>query len=1109
MTKTLLPEWDYLIVTASNEPQAAAYRRLVGERAALGLLGGIGRVLVVADPGGRRVGSGGSTIHCLLRVLERELGARAASAAGPDGWRKVFERLRTLIVHAGGDSKRLPPYGPCGKLFIPVPGATDTALGTTIFDRLIPAYLALPVPEAGPETGRERERGQVVVASGDVLLTFDAAEVRFAAEGMTGVGSPADPVVAARHGVYCADEDGRVRLFLQKPSVAEMRAKGAVDAHGRAVLDIGILNLDPESAVRLIGLCGVRAAGSGRRGLAWSGRVGRAIETAGLDLYREVCCALGRETRFADYAAEVRAAGSRLGADVLKAIFDGLRGMPFHVAVVPRVRFLHFGTLRELVASSKAVLTADMGLPDHGANVVIDTAAREPWLIQGKGAWVEGCRVEAPLVVPGENVVVGVDVEDKIALPPGACLECLPGRDRRGRRGRFVRVYGIDDTFHVPAGQGARFGGRPVDEWLEAMGAETGEVWAARVRPADRSVWNGRFFPFVGEPGECRRWLWLSEPGRATAEQKKEWRVADRYSFEDMARLSDLEEFHSRRRRIRARTVSASGLRAFNPESELSAADMALLVRSVGKEDGARWLADIIREAGRRFGQAGGEGASGSARGSAGAGANGGGAGRGSVGEGANGGGVEALELARILHSLGSCLLATAAEDRGGARDVARRLGGELGAPEKAWLEGLGAAAEGGAGRLERWAGRMKQAAFAHVGRTIVRRDRGMGETAAAPRNCLRGDEIVWGRAPARLDLGGGWTDTPPYSLERGGCVINAAVDLNGQAPIQAYARVIDRPEVRINSIDASSRVVVRGLGELLDYRRPGSQSALAKAALALAGFAPEAARWPSGAKDLAGMLRRFGGGIELTTLAAIPSGSGLGTSSIMGAVLIAVIGRVMGRTYTPRELFHAVLQLEQELTTGGGWQDQVGGAVEGVKMITAEKGLVPNPRIHFVPGDLLDPEANGGRTLLYYTGLRRLAKNILHDVVGRYLDRDRGAMATLRRLHAFPQVMAQAMGERDMRRFGELIDVAWRLNVDLDPDHSTPVIEGLRRRIAPHIYGAKLLGAGGGGFLLIVCRSAQDAEKVRRMLETDPPNDKARFFAYSISREGLVVTVC
>jgi len=424
---------------------------------------------------------------------------------------------------------------------------------------------------------------------------------------------------------------------------------------------------------------------------------------------------------------------------------------------------------------------------------------------------------------------------------------------------------------------------------------------------------------------------------------------------------------------------------------------------------------------------------------------------------------------------------------------------------EKRSLRELGAPVEG-ASTPAAWAGKLKEAAFRHLGRTIVTRS---GRIPAPPKSVLRSDEIVWGRAPARLDLGGGWTDTPPYSLERGGRVINAAVELNGQAPIQAYARVIEKPEIRINSIDHSTRVVVRSLEDLLDYRKPGSQFALAKAALALSGFAPGAAAWPAGTRTLEAMLRRFGGGIELTTLAAIPSGSGLGTSSIMGAVLMSVIGRMVGRALSQRDLFHAVLQLEQELTTGGGWQDQIGGVVEGVKMIEADKGLVPDPRIHFVPPDLLDPSANGGRTLLYYTGLRRLAKNILHEVVGRYLDRDRGAMETLRRLHAFPPLMAEAMGMRDMDRFGGLIDLAWRLNVDLDPDHTTPVIEDLRRRIRPRVLGAKLLGAGGGGFLLMACRSAGDALAVKRMLEKDPPNDKARFFDYSISRRGLVVTVC
>ena len=256
-------------------------------------------------------------------------------------------------------------------------------------------------------------------------------------------------------------------------------------------------------------------------------------------------------------------------------------------------------------------------------------------------------------------------------------------------------------------------------------------------------------------------------------------------------------------------------------------------------------------------------------------------------------------------------------------------------------------------------------------------------------------------------------------------------------------------------------------------------------------------------------MLRRFGGGIEITTLAAIPSGSGLGTSSIMGAVLVAVISRMIGRVLTPDELFYKVLQLEQELTTGGGWQDQIGGVLPGVKMITTEPGLVPDPLVHYVPVDVLEPRRNGSTTLLYYTGIRRLAKNILRSVVGNYLDRDKKTMETLGRLRAYPPRMVDAMSRKDHRQFGELIDIAWNLNKDIDPDSTTPVIESILRRIRKHIWGAKLLGAGGGGFLLIVCRSERSAEAVRRSLTQHPPNPRARFFGYEIDDSGLSVTVC
>ena len=1088
----------------------------------------------------------------------------------------LFSRLRILIVHAGGDSRRLPAYGPCGKIFVPIPGESDQAVPLTIFDRLLPTYLALPPNAAG--------KGQVVVASGDVLLFFDPGKVRFDHEGITGLGAYAAPETAKNHGVFCAGPDGRVRTYLQKPSINEQTVQGAIDHAGQSVLDIGVFSLDGPAAARLLGLCGPVRTKAGR--WTWSGDLVSAIEEFGLDFYREITTAMGTETRWNDYARSVRRAGSRLPDRHLRKIHRVLAGTAFFVSLLPRCDFLHFGTSRQLIAGGNALEGAGHGPARHRSCLDINNAITGEGKLIGTDSWVEGCRIRAALTLGGENVVAGADVDEPISLPAKTVLDIVEGRNRLGKAVWFVRCYGIDDGLGQAEAEGATAAGaaagapgfvwgsasavlsrvftsrvsapgfargstsavlareykprasgepkarpltmlnRPVGKWLEIMGARAEDVWGARVKSQERMIWNGRFFPAVDriipphppleKGGENKpmspaytEWLWLFEPEKASAAQKKAWQSADRYSFEEMAGLASHEDFHKRRRENRAEEIRANAARLFSPRSGFSAVELHHVLRGLDPDKRAALLAGIIKDAFRLFGQ------------------------------NSLAPGIEKLALSRIFHSLGSVVgsasgqkdingrgllwavkgrafgspLARGLYPRASTAEVAPRampwapaaVDDRLSPAERAWLGSLNIPMPSAA-PPRAWARAARDAAFENVGRTIVL---STARAGGQPKCALRSDEIVWGRAPARFDLGGGWSDTPPYSLEHGGCVINAAANLNGQPPIQVYARVTGEPKIGIFSIDHGAGVTVRTLDELLDYRKPASRFGLAKAALALSGFSPATAAWPKGTRTLADMLKKFGGGIELTTLAAIPSGSGLGTSSIMGAVLMAVVNRLMGEVLTERELFHRVLQLEQELTTGGGWQDQIGGVLPGVKVITTDPGLIPDPRIHYVTPDVLDPALNKGLTLLYYTGLRRLAKNILRTVVGRYLDRDREAMRTLRALHAFPPELSAAMAAKDLKKFGELIDTAWGLKKSIDPDSTTDVIEGILARIKPHMYGATLLGAGGGGFLLIIARSPEDAERIRAKLESDPPNGRARFFAYDISKEGLSVTVC
>jgi galactokinase/mevalonate kinase-like predicted kinase len=566
------------------------------------------------------------------------------------------------------------------------------------------------------------------------------------------------------------------------------------------------------------------------------------------------------------------------------------------------------------------------------------------------------------------------------------------------------------------------------------------------------------------------QWLWLFDSAAPTAEQKQAFVKADRYSAAEIAVLADQDDFYARRSRARSELIGQSLRSMLGVESMFSAEELAHALASA--QDPAARAVALLDDA------------------------------RGHLGDEPGQGGMDTFVFCRVIHSLGAAVKMLAGDAKATLDKVLPGLREKLSPQMADWLKSLDLSADGRTPARD-WGAKACETAFGQLNLAILHSSM---TRLPRPHNALRSDETIWGRAPARLELGGGWTDTPPYTLEFGGSVINAAVNLNGQPPIHCYGRVISRPVIRLSSIDVGEHVEISDLGQLLDYHRPSDPFALVKACLAISGFSPAMADWP-GDVSLERMLREFGGGIELTTLVGIPKGSGLGTSSIIGATVIAVIHRMMGRTPGQRELFHDVLRLEQAMTTGGGWQDQIGGAVGGTKITTTHPGMFPDPSIHYVPNDVLDP--SGGSTLLYYTGVTRLAKNILRQVVGGYFNRNRTIMATLAQEHQVARCIAEAMARKDAQAFGHYIDEAWRLQKQLCGDVTNAPIELLLSRIRPHIHGARILGAGSGGFMMMICKSPADAAAIRQSLTEKPINERSRFFDFSINNVGLEVTGC
>ena len=373
------------------------------------------------------------------------------------------------------------------------------------------------------------------------------------------------------------------------------------------------------------------------------------------------------------------------------------------------------------------------------------------------------------------------------------------------------------------------------------------------------------------------------------------------------------------------------------------------------------------------------------------------------------------------------------------------------------------------------------------------------------PRLNVMSDQIVWGRSPVRMDISGGWTDTPPYCLMEGGRVVNLAIELNGQPPLQAYVKPTAEPHIVLHSIDLGASETISDYDQLAEYNRVGSPFSIAKAALALAGFLPDfcAERFAS----LTEQLSDFGCGIELTTMCAVPAGSGLGTSSILAATVLGALSNFCSLGWDKGEIGHRTLVLEQLLTTGGGWQDQYGGLLPGVKMLETQPGFCQLPVTRWLPAAVFDDEQYRPCHLLYYTGITRTAKHILAEIVRRMFLNQRDQLLLLRQMKEHAVEMHDAIARCDYQRAALLMRSNWQQNQRLDSGTNPPQVRQLTSLIDDLALGYKLPGAGGGGFLYIMAKDPEAALRIRRTLNEHRLSPTARFVDMTLSRHGLQIT--
>ena len=362
-----------------------------------------------------------------------------------------------------------------------------------------------------------------------------------------------------------------------------------------------------------------------------------------------------------------------------------------------------------------------------------------------------------------------------------------------------------------------------------------------------------------------------------------------------------------------------------------------------------------------------------------------------------------------------------------------------------------------------------------------------------ALRRRANGAPAVRVTAPVRIDLAGGWSDTPPICEIEGGAVLAAAVRLDGKRPIEVTVSPRRDHLVKVVSRDLGKSRVLRSAREVADHSDPGDWCCLVKAALAVTGF-------------------RFGSaGLDIVISADLPKGSGMGTSSILGAATIAAllqateVGFVRGGEIDVDRVGALTLALEREMRTGGGWEDQFAGMTPGVKMMRSLPGAEQRVAVEPVA---MPPKAMRElmrRSLLYFTGQKRMARNVLRRVLGFYAENPHGfAKVLVDALKANAEKAAGALRRGDLDAFAACVNSYWRDKRLLDAGSTNEKVDDIIDLIRDRAAAVTLTGAGGGGFMYVLAKSPTDARGIRATLERNPPSPDSRVYAFAVDDAGM-----
>jgi len=1074
--------WDVVALTSSSSDQSRGFRaRLDALHDAGALPSERERYVVITDPPGPRVGSGGATMG-VARELKSWFG---------EAWREK----RVFVLHTGGHSERAPQYGTCGKAFADVPmDASGRGVPATILEaqlvQLTPLAKTLPPG--------------IFVSSADVFLEYDDAQGKFDDEtyasmqrGITALGHPSSVAIGEEHGVFACDADEvreRVRAMrageplapldcrkcLQKPSEEEMRKNGCVMRGYEAdddewVLTDSCFHIGVDALEALIELdetkrdvlagCEICAYGDFMQPL------GKDADTSYLDRVEH----LASVTSTTVNEKEARLRNAR------RAVADALHGRPLVIIPLLPSRFIHLGTipeflyhttkdaqcLRALPAPSipvriAAVAEADFRQPEDSA--IMSCRMRAGTTI-GSGSCLVSCDVGNDVTIGGNCALYGVTLTAGMKVASNTFMYTLPVREDVGK-GFVTIILNVDDV--IKSRTSSTWCGIRVHDAIQRLSWPESRVWTDE---ESHTTTLGRFFAVeeTAETSSAEALLTAAcVRGEVDASKLAQTHSSRALSISQALRTyADHEEIMCTQRKLSRKIIGAS-LRK-------------MLKEGVPANDwmkSAQHLRSLTKEYEGSF-----------------------------------------LNAENTKNDLETILRDAASDEADGRDDI----------------QSTQLSLDVGRSALSLRVPHADEIARMCLRDVIVSSVIGtsLGMSTVADSELFTKVRAAY---PVRFNLAGGWTDTPPFCLERKGTVLHVAGLVNGELPIAATVTRLRTPGIRLAMKDEATGAYVgedvRTIGDLLSYRDPTSAFALHKAVIML--LAAPGAIDVSSVDTSVSVPHAFGQdehfpGIELASEVNLPKGSGLGTSSILAFAMVHALSDLRrGTAWKPlegslaakveyfdeagalvaaprtadgvelRDIVNAVLAVEQMLTTGGGWQDQVGGALEYLRLSRSEPSsderLISYSYSALVGMSETTKAFINSRFACVFTGTVRLAKTVCDSVVTTWQRRDVGVETALTRCADLavemyqvfaslgsksPEEIARGEGELDIARLGALLETHKSLQQSLWSSIASPTICAVYDALAPLSHGSFICGAGSGGHIIALLKSSATADAV------------------------------